>query len=257
MHEVSFDHFPIKLKENIEGLGYPLFQMQKLLVRGYPLEWGRAQGPRSNVATHSLRIGVIGTRKPSPEGLLFVKQLVNGLKDLPVILVSGGALGIDGQLHAQALLHKVPTEAWLVGPLSDPSPHFHTALFEKISQQENSCLVVPSGLEPSRSGRQPLAHDWLTRNQWLSLGLDALIVVEAGIRSGTWATVKFALKSSLNIYAVPGSIFNPAAEGTNLMITNGYAHPAGSVGFLIHAFVEQLSRNPYNKEVGEFPKIFQ
>lgn len=240
---------PLNLRRRLELLPYLGRHTVKnsppsLLVCGSP-EWlaGTSQKPER------LRVGVIGTRKPSSYGLRFVEEIVKAVRDLPIVMVSGGALGIDGELHYQALRYGLPTEAWLVGPVLAPSPRTHEQLFEVMRRKKDCGLIVPEELEPNS---RPLhVRDWLTRNQWLSLGLDALIVVEAGIYSGTWATVKFSQNLGIPIFALPGMIFSEESKGTNLMISSGYAHPVEGVGFLCQELVALLGPNPYNKGRGE------
>lgn len=239
--------FPKVMRDRLEARAeYPLFKSQSRLLCQGPLAWSDGREPRPR----RLRLGIIGTRKPSSYGLYFVAELLRAAKNLPLTIVSGGALGIDGEAHARALLHGLPTEAWVVGPIAKPNPAYHERLFYKMLQTPESGLVVPEFLEPQLNGRNPLRADWLTRNQWLSMSLDALLVVEAGIHSGTWNKVKFSQSLGIPIWALPGEIFQSESSGTNLMITMGYAHPVESVGFLLKAFVALACANSYNRERG-------
>ena len=240
---ISCSQGPRTLRRRLEVIQhlFPRFEgglSSDLLVRGSP-DWGPGNLPEKR-----LRVGVIGTRKPSRYGLRFVAELITALKDLPLTFISGGALGIDGELHYRALLNGCPTEAWVVGPCAQPSPRSHSELFLEMGRRDHCAVVVPRELEPVN--RQPHPSDWLKRNQWLSMGLDVLIVVEAGIYSGTWATVKFSQNLGIPIFALPGTIFSPESKGTNLMISTGYAHPVEGVGFLYQELVALISSTLYN-----------
>lgn len=213
-----------------------------LLLNGQPF-WKSPQTKHKEL----FRVGVIGTRRPSRYGLMCVQELIESCKNLPIVWVSGGALGIDGECHFQCLKNHVPTEAWLVGPIAKPNPSSHKYLFNEMAEREGSGIVIPSELEPP-IGHRPFASQWLTRNQWLSLGLSALIVIEAGIYSGTWATVKFSQHLGFPVFAFPGEIFSDASRGTNLMISTGYAKPVESVEFLIEELVALIFGSPYNNK---------
>ncbi len=203
----------------------------------------------SDINPEPVGIGIIGTRRPSPYGIHFVNCFVDHLAfylrkfALPSpVIISGGALGIDGAAHAAALKGSLPTWAWLVGPLQSPSPRVHSGLFRQISQTPGCALLVPKSLEPSLRAEKgaPFKSDWIDRNAWLAASCEALIVVEAQEKSGTWATVRMANKIGIPVFALPGSVFSNHSRGTNSMISNGYAHPILSVEKLVEALVVEL-----------------
>ena len=73
-----------------------------------------------------------------------------------------------------------------------------------------------------------LAHQFLERNRIVSGLSDAVIVVEAAIRSGTLSTANHALNQGKEVFAVPGNNTSPLSEGCNNLIKMG-AHPLTSV----------------------------
>ena len=178
-------------------------------------------------------LGIIGTRRPNRESSPFLKNLLQGLaKKISYRVISGGALGIDAQAHAEALKLKVPTYAWIVGDPALPTPHSNHRLFKHLQEQAGSAIITPEVLyRPKNVGI--CAPFWVERNYWIAANCDALLVVQAKKQSGTWWTVKACQEFDIPIYAVPGDPMDPCFEGTNLMISNCYANSVTSVDSLI------------------------
>ncbi len=194
----------------------------------------------------AFKVGVVGTRKPSLYGLEVVQKLMASLAGFPDwIWVSGGAFGIDGEVHRVALDLKLQTQAWLVGPIEKPSPHSHSALFRQMKNQRGSGLLVPKMLDPS-AGHTLRPHSWLERNRWLAADVDALVVVEAHEKSGTWNTASQALEFAKETYLIPGSILNESSRGTNSMISAGYGHVVVSLTELTKSLVVLSGQRSYN-----------
>lgn len=188
-------------------------------------------------------IAIIGTRRPSAYGVRVVRELVSELRHYDFSILSGGALGIDTEAHAAALRHGLKTQAWLVGPRSTPNPRSNWPLFSEMRDREGSGLIVPADLD---SGRPPQPRDWIFRNHWLVTAADALVIVEANVKSGTWSSVRIASQMGIPTYLVPGTIFSEQSQGLNAMISRGCGVPVSSIGNLIKSLVVDLGGNPYN-----------
>lgn len=190
-------------------------------------------------------VAIIGTRKPTAYGVRVVRELVPALQPYGWNLLSGGAFGIDTEVHAAALRYGLPTQAWLVGPRARPNPRANWPLFTELTQREGCGLIVPEALEPT-GGASPRRDYWLIRNHWLVAAADVVIVIEANIKSGTWSSVHMAAQLGIPVYLIPGSIFSEQSQGLNVMITQGYGLPVSSIGNLIKSLVVDLGGNPYN-----------
>ena len=75
---------------------------------------------------------VVGPRRPSPYGLAMCREFCRALAQLGVVIVSGGARGVDGCAHAAALAARAPTIAVLGCGTDVAYPSEHRPLFERI-----------------------------------------------------------------------------------------------------------------------------
>jgi DNA processing protein len=72
-------------------------------------------------------------------------------------------------------------------------------------------------------GQQPLRFAFARRNRIIAGLASAVLVVEAGLPSGTFSTADAALEAGRDVLAVPGSIFSPESRGSNRLIRQGAA----------------------------------
>ncbi len=159
-------------------------------------------------------VAVIGSRRCSLYGRKTARKLAGGLSGAGVCVVSGLARGIDAESHRGAMQQGGRTAAVLGGGLDSIYPSEHTALAEAIARC--GCLLseYPPGVRPTR-------YSFPERNRIISGLSDAVVVVEAGQRSGTMITVGTALDQGRDVYAVPGEIGRSTSTGTNRLIRDG------------------------------------
>ena len=159
-------------------------------------------------------LAIVGSRKATDYGLGVAARFgrAAALDGIPVY--SGGAYGIDGAAHKAAVEAGGVTVAVLGGGLENlyPARHFH--LFDRIC--EKGALVTEfAPWEP------PLAPQFLQRNR-IIVGLSkAVLVVEAGARSGALNTAHTALDENRELFAVPGPITSATSRGTNGLLKQG------------------------------------
>jgi DNA processing protein len=216
--------------------------------------WLRSEDPTLGLpgAKRKFSVAIVGTRKPSEYGLRLTEELVRRLSVYDVCVISGGAFGIDRIAHEAALERGLSTKAWLVGPIDDPSPRSHRQLFETIEKSPGSALLVPDHLNDPDSGlRSRLgAAAWLARNAWTSADADAVVIIEAHAKSGTWQTAKDADTLAKPCFIVPGSIFTASSYGTNKMISSGWGQVVCDLGELTETLVVLAGRGSYNINKG-------
>ena len=131
-------------------------------------------------------VAVVGTRNPSDMGKKVAKRFGSILAEQGFIVVSGLALGCDALAHIGCLEEKGITAAVLAGGLDSISPKENSALANEILDNDG-CLI--SEYPPLT---QPTKYTFVQRD-YIQSGLSkAIIVVEAGLKSGTMQTVNFA-----------------------------------------------------------------
>ncbi|HPI67206.1 MAG TPA: DNA-processing protein DprA [bacterium] len=165
----------------------------------------------------SFSLAVVGTRKCSAYGQQITPILVGDLAQAGLTIVSGLALGIDSLAHEATLKQADRTIAVLGSGLDEQHiyPSHNRYLSEKIINNGGALVSeYPPGTEPVR-------HNFPQRNRIISgLSLGTL-VIEAPEDSGSLLTARFALEQNREVFAVPGSIFEPNCLGPNNLIRMG------------------------------------
>jgi DNA processing protein len=159
-------------------------------------------------------VAVVGTRKVSAYGRQVTQEIVGYLAQNGVTIISGLARGIDGIAHQAALDAGGRTIAVLGNGLDYIYPPEHRRLAIEIL--DNGALVsdYPPGTAPESTNFPP-------RNRIISGLAQAVLVIEAGIKSGALITAAFAAEQGRHVFAVPGTIYAPQSKGTNLLIREG------------------------------------
>ena len=175
-------------------------------------------------------ITIVGSRKMSQYGKDAVSRLVRGLADYPVVIVSGLALGIDGEAHRTALECNLPTIAFPGSGLTDTAlyPRAHTPLAHEILAHGGALV---SEFPPEDTGK---VHFFPRRNRLMVGVSHAVVVVEAGIRSGTLITARLAVDYNRELLCVPHSIFSEGGAGGHLFMKLG-ALPCRSAEDILEA----------------------
>ncbi len=160
-------------------------------------------------------IAIVGTRRATPYGKKAARYLARTLAEEGWVVVSGLAIGIDGEAHLGALEGEGKTVAVLGTGVDIVYPGSNRALAERILRQKGALIseFVP--------GFGPQKESFPVRNRIIS-GLSlGVVVVEAPLKSGALITVNFALEQGREVMAVPGSIFSYQSEGTHQLINQG------------------------------------
>ena len=172
---------------------------------------------RGNLALfESKTIAIVGTRRSTEYGNETAEMLAHDLACRGISVISGLALGIDTFAHRGALAAGGNTIAVLGCGIDVYYPHRNQQLQERIAAEG----LLISEFAP---GSPAVKHHFLQRNRLIALLARAVVVVEAGSRSGTRNTVKWALDYSVDVFAVPGPIGREASIGTNELIQDGAA----------------------------------
>jgi DNA processing protein len=166
-------------------------------------------------------VTVVGARHATARAREVAGRLGRDLARAGACVVSGLALGVDGAAHRGALDGGGGTIAVLGRGADAAYPPAHRKLFREILEQG---LVVSEFLP----GTPPLPYHFPRRNRILAGLSGAVVVVEAGAKSGSLITVDHALDLGIDVWAVPGPIDVPACVGSNRLLADG-ARPLVSV----------------------------
>lgn len=161
-------------------------------------------------------IGIVGTRKATPYGLMAAEHFGYGLAKAGCTVVSGMALGADGAAARGALKAGGKTIAVLAGGLNICYPPEHNFLMGDILLSGAVISENPPGT-PHDGFRFPI------RNRIISGLSRGVLVVEAPLRSGALITARLALDQGREVFAVPGAINAPGSAGCNRLIRDGEA----------------------------------
>jgi DNA processing protein len=154
-------------------------------------------------------VAVVGTRRPSLLGRRIASRIATALARAGATVVSGLAVGIDGAAHAACVTDDAPTVAFIGGGHARLFPRAHDRLAEAIVKGGGA---VVSEYAPTV---RPTKGTFPQRNRLISGASDAVVVVEAGARSGALVTASWALEQGRECFIVPGSIDASTSAGCN------------------------------------------
>ncbi|TSC71224.1 MAG: DNA processing protein [Parcubacteria group bacterium Gr01-1014_49] len=162
-------------------------------------------------------LAVVGSRAMTRYGQEACEKLIHGLAGYPVSIVSGLALGVDACAHKAALAVGLHTIAIPGSGLDDSviGPRANLGLAKEI--------VAKGGALISEHEPRYIAHpyDFPSRNR-LMVGLsDAVLVIEAGEKSGTLITARLAADYNRELLCIPHRIGDPHAFGPHLFTRLG------------------------------------
>jgi DNA processing protein len=165
------------------------------------------------------QLAVVGTRKPTVYGKQIIEKIIPQICNAGLVITSGLAMGIDSLAHKTALENNSPTIAVLGSGLGDEiiKRSFFRNLAQEMLDKDN---LIISEYPPNFQANK---FTFPARNRIIS-GLSlGILVIEAGERSGTLITSRYALDQNREIFAVPGNIFSSQSVGTNKLLKQGAA----------------------------------
>jgi DNA processing protein len=161
-----------------------------------------------------LAVAMVGSRKTNPYGRMMTEKISQELVGHGVTIVSGMARGIDAVAHWGALSGGGRTIAVLGCGIDVVYPKENRNLFSKIMEHGAVLSEFPMGSPPEG------AH-FPRRNRIIS-GLSlGVVVVQAGMKSGSLITAGYALEQGREVFAVPGVVGTEGSRGTHRLIKEG------------------------------------
>ena len=158
------------------------------------------------------QIALVGTRQATSLGLRMARSLAEDLGRAGYGIVSGLARGIDHAAHQGALTSG--TIAVMPGGVDVLYPPENAELAEQILENGLRISDQPMGL-------QPQSQHFVRRNRLIAGLAEAVVVVEAPLRSGALITARDALDAGREVMAVPGHPMDSRVSGCNQLIRDG------------------------------------
>jgi DNA processing protein len=163
-------------------------------------------------------IAIVGTRRCSSVGLRQAGRFAAACADAGVVVVSGGARGIDAEAHRAALRAGGATVVVMGSGLGCPYPPEHAGLFDQVRQGGGALISEYAMNRPPRPSQFP------RRNRLISGLAQGVLVVEAPARSGAMLTARLAVEAhGRDCWAVPGDADRREARGGLEAIRDGWA----------------------------------
>lgn len=171
--------------------------------------WVRGAGDLSAVGTRS--IAIVGSRAATAYGEHLASEFAYGLAREDVVVLSGGAYGIDAAAHRGVLAADGPSVLVSAGGLDRPYPSGNGNLYARTAEQGVLVSERPPGSAPHR-------QRFLSRNRLIAALGTATLVVEAGLRSGALNTAGYARDLGRPVLAVPGPVTSAMSAGCHRLI---------------------------------------
>ncbi|MFI3328038.1 MAG: DNA-processing protein DprA [Rikenellaceae bacterium] len=166
-------------------------------------------------------ISIIGARKSSSYGERVTSTIVSdlGKSVYNLVIASGLAFGIDSIAHRNALMHDIPTIAFLPTALPEVTPAAHANLAKEIIKS-GGCIVSEVAAVTSAAHCKP---NYMQRNRLVVGSAAATVVVECGYGGGAYKAAINAIDEGVVVGAVPGRVGDAGAFGCNLLLASKVA----------------------------------
>jgi DNA processing protein len=159
-------------------------------------------------------VAIVGARAASPYGLSVAEQLAADLAARGLAIISGLARGVDSAAHRGALSAGGVTIGIMGSGVDVMYPPEHAPLAREMQQRG----AVASELVP---GTPPLPYLFPLRNRIISGLSRAVVVIEAGEKSGSLITARCALEQGRDVLAVPGNVLSGRSRGAHALLRDG------------------------------------
>ncbi|MFA6368942.1 MAG: DNA-processing protein DprA [Candidatus Shapirobacteria bacterium] len=173
-------------------------------------------------------LAIVGSRAMTRYGKEIIAKFMPDLIAEKITIISGFMYGVDSESHKNCLDLGGKTVAVLGGGLNELYPSQNDRLYTEILEKDG---LIMSEYEPDFKAT---LWSFPQRNRIVSaLSTMGVLIIEAGLKSGSLITAKLALKQKKKIFAIPGQIGNKTAEGTNWLIQSGGAKMATCAGDIL------------------------
>ena len=168
-------------------------------------------------------VAIVGSRAASEYGLAVASRLASDLAERGVAVVSGLARGIDAAAHRGALnapghVGSASGGGATIAVLGSGADVIYPPEHAGLAREIEPAGLVLSELVP---GTPPLKCFFPLRNRIISGLSRAVVVVEAGEKSGSLITARCALEQGRDVLAVPGNVLSGRNRGAHALLRDG------------------------------------
>ena len=166
-------------------------------------------------ALSGMCLAIVGARRATPYGLAAAAMAGRIAAESGVTVVSGGAMGCDAAAARSALDAGGKTIVVSGVGADQVYPKSSRDVYERAVRQGGAVVSLMPW------GSQPMVWAFPKRNVIIAALSTAIVVSEAGERSGTSSTAMAGIDLGRQVYAIPGSMFSPESRGSNNLIRDG------------------------------------
>ena len=159
-------------------------------------------------------ITIVGTRTPTPHGRRWSKKISASLAQAGFTIVSSMASGLDSEAQQSALDVQGRTIAILGTGVDIIYPYGARQLHHQIAKKGLLLSEYPCGTKAQKG-------NFTARNRLLAGLSRAVIVIEAGEKSGCLSTARYANEFCRDVYVLPNSPEVEQATGCLKLVREG------------------------------------
>ncbi len=190
-------------------------------------------------------LGIVGTRKPTEQGVMLCERIVDELREFEVTIISGLAYGIDAVCHQAAIRNGLQTIGILGTGIDKTYPSMHNGLRKKMSTNGGVATEFSAGTGPDK-------ENFPMRNRIIAGLSDAVLVVESGLKGGSMITAQMAFGYNKDVFAIPGRVQDPMSAGPNYLIKSDMASLVESAADLTEKMLWQKAKNTQSVQLKLF-----
>lgn len=205
------------VRRTAEGMCWPTVENGSVSITRGHIMYIKGN-PRAVARPRGRAVVITGARASTAYGDRVAADFAASLTERGHVIWTGGAFGIDAAATRAALAAGgTPVVLTATGADAGPYPSAHRELFEQVIEARGAIVSLESGEAGATRAR------FLDRGKVLGSLAGAVIIVEAGVRSGALTVAAAARRAERPVYAVPGPITSAASAGNHHLIRNGGA----------------------------------
>lgn len=169
---------------------------------------------RKELLSNENKFAIVGSRHPSNDYLKVTSAFARVLAENNMTIVSGGAMGIDSVAHEEAIKNNADTICVLGSGLCF---QYRTSFIPLSKKIENTGVLI-SEFPPKTPAYK---YNFPIRNRIISGLSRGVLITQAGYKSGSLITARYALEQGKDVFVTPGPIFKNGFLGSNKLIKDG------------------------------------